>query len=103
MALPKRRRERFTIKVCGLIIPTEGGAQTYGGGNLYPGARIIGSFAWINKATAKRLAGAFGFRQPRPGYEMQICKDVWLRRRGHGFEVTSRQPGGFRGVRKRSR
>ena len=109
---------RRKVQVCGLYVATIGKPTSYGGGNIYPGARDLGTFAKVSPSTAAYLATAFGRRVPRPGYEIQLCNDVWLSQlkrfrtgprggyepRGKGqFEVVRHASGGLRGGKKRRR
>lgn len=87
--------------VCG--IPTRVGKRTsYGGGNIYPGAVNIGSYAPISKPNAKNLMRAlFGHeRLPRPGYEVPLCGYQYLENKAGKLEIVRRQSGGFQGRRR---
>lgn len=109
---------RKRVPICGLLVPTIGKPETHGGGHIYPGARDLGTTARVSASTAAYLATAFGYRLPRPGYEIQLCKDVWLSQlkrfrtgprgglqpRGKGqFKITRNAFGGLRGGKKRRR
>lgn len=90
--------------VCG--IPTRVGKRaSYGGGNIYPGARAIGSVAPISKASAKHLVRSlFGHeRLPRMGYELTLCANQYLNNKSGKLEVVRRAAGEFQGARSRSR
>ena len=90
--------------VCG--IPTRVGKRaTYGGGSIYPGARNIGAFAPISKASAKLLVRSlFGHeRLPRMGYELTLCDHQYLNNKSGKFEIVRRASGEFQGARSRSR
>lgn len=113
-------RGRRKVQICGLYVPTIGKPESYGGGHIYPGARDLGAVARVSASTARYLATAFGrgYDQPRPGYEIELCKDVWLRQlkrfrtgprggyepRGKGqYEVVRHASGGMKGLRGRKR
>lgn len=90
--------------VCG--IPTRVGKRaSYGGGNIYPGARAIGSVAPISTASAKHLVRSlFGHeRLPRMGYELTLCTHQYLSNTSGKLEVVRRASGEFQGARSRSR
>ncbi len=111
-------RGRRKVQICGLYVPTIGKPESYGGGHIYPGARDLGTVARVSPSTATYLATAFGRRSPRPGYEIELCKDVWLRQlkrfrtgprggyepRGKGqYEVVRHASGGMKGLKRRGR
>lgn len=91
---------RRNIRICGLLVPPSSKPQSYGGGHIYPGARDIGSYVQVSKTTALRLLSAVQARPrlPRWGYEVKLCNDTWLRRRGSSFEVQRNASGGFKGL-----
>lgn len=92
------------VTICGVPGVNVRGERTYGGGNIYPGARDIGRSAAISKDQAKRLSSKLGInRLPRVGYEMTLCSNTYLSNNGGRFEVTRRASGGFQGARSRRR
>jgi len=90
--MPRKR-----VTVCG--IPILAVPHTYGGGNVYPGARDIGTYAEVSEKTARKLARSVDARLPQPGYELNLCKDTWLVNKAGRFEVDRRMHGGLKGRR----
>jgi hypothetical protein len=93
------------IRICGLYVPTKGAPESYGGGNIYLGARDIGSVVRVSVATAKMLLASVQARPrlPRPGWETKLCGSTYLRMSRDGWEVQVLRSGGFRGTGKQRR
>jgi hypothetical protein len=89
--------------VCGLRVPVTQKPTGYGVGYEYDvghTSRDIGTYAEVEKKTAKKLAQTFSTTPPRPGHEVQLCEKVWLvRHRSGRFEIDRRASGGLKGRR----
>lgn len=84
MARAKGKR----VNVCGVNVLVTGINQ-YGGGHIAPTARYLGQYGSIGKASAKKLVDRFGFRLPRPGYEMKLCDGIKLGNKSGRFELVT--------------